>query len=568
MEQRTRTRRWGRAALALVVGLTGALALTSPAKAAEGAVAVSLTFDDGLTSQYEFAPTLAKHGVKATFYLSSGAIDNRGGGGTMSWKWAQELGAAGHEIGGHTLDELDLTDPAMPDEEKVRQVCQDRARLVEQGLNPMSFAYPTGERDARTMEIVAQCGYDSARRAGGVNPAGPNYADRVPPIEGRYSIRALPFAPGPITFADMRTAAENAYANGGGWIPMLFHQVCYQGKASYDTCMGRSRPVDAAALEQFLAWAKSHRGINIMPMTQVLTGGIPDLPPPDTTAPTVSITSPADGSRVTTSTPEVSGTAGTASGDKSNVTVRVYQGSAASGASTHTKNASIGSNGAWSTTLDQLAAGTWTVQATQSDDAGNTGTSNAVTFSVEAAAPPEAPKTFTVSRDKIGQGALKARVVLRGELAPGSKVRVSGKGVRAQVLVERAGTVRLALTVRRDAPTGLRTVNVVGADGTTAVCKGCLRVVKGPRIDALRRDTVKRGGTTWVQMRGYRFGQSPQVIVRGKGARVVSVKSIGPRRLRFAVKVAPGAPRTARAVVVTNRATLGRDVKPRSLRVR
>jgi peptidoglycan/xylan/chitin deacetylase (PgdA/CDA1 family) len=554
--------------MALIVGLTGALALTSPAKAADGAVAVSLTFDDGLTSQYELAPTLAKHGAKATFYLSSGAIDERGGGGTMSWPWAKELAAAGHEIGGHTLDQLDLTDPAMPDEEKVRQVCQDRARLVEQGFNPMSLAYPTGERDARTMEIAAECGYQSARRAGGVNPAGPNYADKVPPIEGSYSIRALPFAPGPITFADMRTAAENAYANGGGWIPMLFHQVCYQGKANYNTCMGSSRPVDAAALEQFLSWAKSHRGITILPMTQVLTGGIPDLPPEDTTAPTVSITSPASGSTLTTTTPTVSGTGGTAPGDKSNVTVRVYQGSAASGTPVQTKNAAIGSNGSWSTTLGQLANGTWTARATQGDDAGNTGNSNTVTFTVEGAAPPEDPKTFTMSRNKIGQGALKARVVLRGEFDPVSKVTVSGKGVRAQVLAQGANAVRLALTVRRDAPTGLRTVTVVEADGTRAVCKGCLRVVKGPRINALLRDTVKRGRTTWVQMRGSRFGNSPRVIVRGKGARVVSVESMGPRRLRFAVKVAPGARRTARAVVVTNKATLGRDVKPRSLRVR
>jgi peptidoglycan/xylan/chitin deacetylase (PgdA/CDA1 family) len=554
--------------MALVVGTTGALALTSPAQAAEGAVAVSLTFDDGLTSQYELAPILAKHGVKATFYLSSGAIDDRGGGGTMSWQWAKELGAAGHEIGGHTLDQLDLTNPAMPDEEKVRQVCQDRARLVEQGFNPTSLAYPTGERDARTMEIAAACGYQSARRAGGVNPAGPNYADRVPPIEGPYSIRALPFAPGPITFADMRTAAENAYANGGGWIPMLFHQVCYRAKANYEACMGGSRPVDAAALDQFLTWAKSHRGISILPMTQVLTGGIPDLPPADTTAPTVSITSPAGGSTSTTSTPTVSGTGGTAPGDKGNVTVRVYQGSAPSGTPAQTRSAAIGSGGAWSTTLGQLADGTWTVRATQGDDAGNTGTSNAVTFTVKAAAPPEGPKTFTVSRDKIGQGALKARVLLRGEFDPVSQVMVSGAGVRTQVLAQGADAVRLGLTVGRDAPTGLRTVTVVEADGTRAVCKGCLRVVKGPRINALLPDTVKRGRTTWVQMRGSRFGGSPQVVVRGKGARVVSVESLGPRRLRFAVKVAPGARRTARAVVVTNRATLGRDVRPRSLRVR
>ena len=102
MNHQGRLRAWARAGIALAVAVAGSAALAAPpAQAAEGPVVVSLTFDDGLLNQYQLAPLLAAQGVPATFYVNSGEINT---GGTMSWDQTRELAAAGHEIGGHTLN--------------------------------------------------------------------------------------------------------------------------------------------------------------------------------------------------------------------------------------------------------------------------------------------------------------------------------------------------------------------------------------------------------------------------------------------------------------------------------
>ena len=60
---------------------------------------MSLSYDDALNSQLDNAvPELAKHGFRATFYLtlSSPAFVKR----QAEW---QQLAAAGHELGNHTI---------------------------------------------------------------------------------------------------------------------------------------------------------------------------------------------------------------------------------------------------------------------------------------------------------------------------------------------------------------------------------------------------------------------------------------------------------------------------------
>jgi hypothetical protein len=69
------------------------------------------------------------------------------------------------------------------------------------------------------------------------------------------------------------------------------------------------------------------------------------------------------------------------------VTVKIYTGSTATGTALQTKTVSRGTGTTWSTTASALAQGTYTVQATQTDTSGNTGTSNANTFRVDTTAP-------------------------------------------------------------------------------------------------------------------------------------------------------------------------------------
>ena len=104
-------------------------------------------------------------------------------------------------------------------------------------------------------------------------------------------------------------------------------------------------------------------------------------------APSVAVTAPADGSATNDTTPTITGTAGAATGDGTTVSVKIYSGTSATGTPVQTKSATRNASGAWSVNASTLAQGTYTVQATQTDTAGNTGTSNANTFKVDTAKP-------------------------------------------------------------------------------------------------------------------------------------------------------------------------------------
>ena len=104
----------------------------------------------------------------------------------------------------------------------------------------------------------------------------------------------------------------------------------------------------------------------------------------DTTPPEVSI-SPVP-SPTGDSTPTLKGAAGTAPGDDKTVTVTVYQGSSVGGSIAASENVSAVS-GTWSFASPLLADGTYTAQATQGDQAGNSGKSEPVTFVVDTSPP-------------------------------------------------------------------------------------------------------------------------------------------------------------------------------------
>jgi hypothetical protein len=122
----------------------------------------------------------------------------------------------------------------------------------------------------------------------------------------------------------------------------------------------------------------------------------------DTTAPAVTITSPAIGSSTSNTTPAFSGTAGTATGDSTTVTVHVYDGTGTGGTLVQTLTTTrSGTN--WTVNASPaLAQGTYTAQAQQADTAGNTGSSSANTFTVDTTAPAvtlTAPTTGAVTNN-------------------------------------------------------------------------------------------------------------------------------------------------------------------------
>ena len=112
-------------------------------------------------------------------------------------------------------------------------------------------------------------------------------------------------------------------------------------------------------------------------------------------APTVTLTAPANGSYTKDTTPLITGTADTATGDSTTVTAMIYSGTSTTGTPLQTKTVSRGAGTTWSTTASTLAQGTYTVQATQTDTSGNTGTSDANTFTVDTRKPTAASITAT-----------------------------------------------------------------------------------------------------------------------------------------------------------------------------
>lgn len=102
----------------------------------------------------------------------------------------------------------------------------------------------------------------------------------------------------------------------------------------------------------------------------------------DTTPPAVTLTNLPDGTATNSTAPLFVGTGGAAIGDSSTVQVKVYSGTSATGTPIETLAAQPDGTGAWSVRSNTLSNGTYTAKASQSDSAGNTGTSTANTFTV------------------------------------------------------------------------------------------------------------------------------------------------------------------------------------------
>ena len=102
---------------------------------------VSLTFDDGLQNQFDlgFKRALQPHQMDGTFYNISGLtnVDPQ----HMTWPELTALNNGGNEIGGHTVDHINLK-TTTDYNTKVQEVCQDRQNMIQHGFYPTSSPTP------------------------------------------------------------------------------------------------------------------------------------------------------------------------------------------------------------------------------------------------------------------------------------------------------------------------------------------------------------------------------------------------------------------------------------------
>jgi uncharacterized repeat protein (TIGR01451 family) len=233
---------------------------------------VSLTFDDGRESQVTAGNLLASHGMHGTFYLNSGDI---GSGNTLTYSEVQTLAAAGNEIGGHTVNHVDLTTLSLQDAQD--EICNDRTTLQAHGFTVSSFAYPSGNSNANVAALVAYCGYTSARITQGLGTAGwcatatCPAAETIPPLDP-YDVRATGSVTDTVTLAQLESLVTNAEQNGGGWVPFIFHDI----GPDVD---GYS--ISTAHFTEFLDWLsqRQSRGTIVRTVGEVMSGAVNPPPP-------------------------------------------------------------------------------------------------------------------------------------------------------------------------------------------------------------------------------------------------------------------------------------------------
>jgi hypothetical protein len=167
------------------------------------------------------------------------------------------------EIGGHTSDHTSLL--TVDTAEARRQICNDRVALARiTGRAPRSFAYPYGASDAATERLVGKCGYSSARIVGGLTCPRCARAESLHPAR-RFHVRTSYSFVQSTRVADAKHAIEQVARHGGGWVPLVFHEVC-------DHCSAMG--VSPKSLRSLLAWIAARRseGIVVRPVGAVVAG--------------------------------------------------------------------------------------------------------------------------------------------------------------------------------------------------------------------------------------------------------------------------------------------------------
>ena len=203
--------------------------------------------------------------------------------------------------------------------------------------------------------------------------------------------------------------------------------------------------------------------------------------------------------------------------------------------------------------MTNLAAGTYTLVASQSDAANNVGTSSPVTVTMATA-----PRITGVSPAQLGQGADAVTVQVNGSgFNAGITAAVSGTGVTATVTGRTNTRVTLRVSVAGGAPVGARNVTVTNTNGTSATCTSCLTIVASPTITSVSPATVRAGRDTTVTLTGTGFNNQTTVTVSGSGVTVRSPRVQSATRMTVVLRVTSGAARTARSMTVTNRSNFG-----------
>ncbi|HVY31864.1 MAG TPA: polysaccharide deacetylase family protein [Polyangiaceae bacterium] len=197
--------------------------------------AVSLTYDDALSSQLQFAvPALDAAGLKATFFLSGGNIAA-----------FAELAGSGHELASHTLHHPCNADLAALDAASMAsELDAGDAAVKELGVTgKLTFAYPCGQLRMKNGESYVPLVQERFRAARGVAAS---VAD--PASVDLFNVPAL-FPPPTSDGTDVLDLVQRAEAQ-HGWAVIGVHGV---------TEAGEYLQLQKAAHDKIIAYLAQHR---------------------------------------------------------------------------------------------------------------------------------------------------------------------------------------------------------------------------------------------------------------------------------------------------------------------
>jgi peptidoglycan/xylan/chitin deacetylase (PgdA/CDA1 family) len=245
----------------VLAALVSASIVASPvtSSAATSPTVVTIQFDDGNANQYLARGILSFYGMHATFYVNSGVIED---GTHLTWSQLSDLAGDGNEIASHTLFHTNIK--KLKTAAARQAVCGDRVNLFNHGFQTVSFAYPFGSFDAGSEAVVQACGFNSGRGVSGVNGRRV-FAETIPPLD-TYGTRTPPNPKQSTTLTTIEGYVTAAVANGGGWVQLVFHNIC-------SACDAYS--ITEADFTSLLAWLQSQGpGVTVATTAQVV-GGLP-----------------------------------------------------------------------------------------------------------------------------------------------------------------------------------------------------------------------------------------------------------------------------------------------------
>lgn len=268
---------------------------------------ISLTFDDGIYSQYSTVfPLLVQYNMPGTFYIPTGAgpLGAIAPDGLPYNKINQipisgllQMQDAGMEIGSHSVTHNNFCD--MTTAQMQYEASQSLETLQSWGLTVTDFAYPYGTGDLSVANAVMAQYYDSARSTIWNNEIGtvslPTTAFELMSYNAEYQV-------GNGLYSQLLPTAEsyvNYAVNNNQWIIFLIHNVV--GNADTNPVADEQNAEanggitysDFVALLNYIQYEEQCNGLQVLTVHQAMTydlSGVPTPAPTDSPVPTVNPT--------------------------------------------------------------------------------------------------------------------------------------------------------------------------------------------------------------------------------------------------------------------------------------